>query len=569
MFEVKSKDGLGRIGKLTIGKKTVETPTIMPVVNPGKLTIPPKEMKSTFGTEIIITNSYIIYSSRKLKEKALEMGVHKLIDFDGVVVTDSGSFQLMQYKDVEVSNSEIVEFQADIGVDVATFLDLPTLPDVTHEQAEAELETTLERAREARGLREGYLNGTIQGSTHLDLRERSAAEMDALGFEIHPVGAVVPLLTEYRFSDVAEVVLAAKKHLSPAKPVHLFGAGHPMMLSLYVLLGCDLFDSAAYVLYARDNRYLTESGTKKLDEMQYFPCRCPICTAYTPKQMMALPDHERTRLLALHNLHVTYAEFERIKQAIHEGSLWDFVEMRVRGHPKLYHAYKTIEKYKDFIGTRDPLIKRTTEFYTGPESSSRPVFATALERADQRLPDAQRVLSPVLGMIPKSLVHSYPFNVESEEELELDVDEQTMVEEIADYQYGKGVGKALFKDARMSYSRTDRVRSLVCDGEVVATLRARDGLFILGKEGQKRLHSILPFPQYRVVVDDEAAPFARSHGDVFAKFVISVDTRLRSGEEVLIVDKSDELLGSGWLLLAPDEIPHFTRGIAVRTRRGA
>jgi 7-cyano-7-deazaguanine tRNA-ribosyltransferase len=393
--------------------------------------------------------------------------------------------------------------------------------------------------------------------------------MDDIGFEVHPIGAVVPLFMEYRFKDVVDIVLTAKQELSPAKPVHLFGAGHPMALSLFVLLGCDLFDSAAYVLYARDNRYLTVTGTKKLEEMAYLPCACPVCSQHTPQSLLALPPAERTRQLALHNLHVTYEEFARIKQAIHEGSLWDFVEMRVRGHPKLYYAFKQVSKYKKFIQVDDPLVKRSTPFYEGPESRLRPVFSTAAARARERLPDALALRHPIFGTLPAALCHTYPFNVEMDREYYAEVPEDEMIRAVADYQYGKGVGARLFAGGKVSYSRTDRVRSIVAGKEVIATLRARDGLFILGKEGQKRLHEILPYPAYRVAVDNEVAPFVQERGDVFAKFVRDVDHSLYAGEEVLVVDEDDTLLGSGWLQLSPREIPFFTRGIAVRTRRGA
>ncbi len=56
----------------------------------------------------------------------------------------------------------------------------------------------------------------------------------------------------YRFSDLVEVVMAAKKGLGPGAPVHLFGAGHPMVFALAAAMGCDLFDSAAYALFARE-----------------------------------------------------------------------------------------------------------------------------------------------------------------------------------------------------------------------------------------------------------------------------------------------------------------------------
>ena len=91
-FEIKYKDVMARIGKFKTEHGTVTTPALMPVVHPGKQTIDVKK----FGAEIVITNSYIIYKNEKLKEKALNDGVHSLINFPGTIETDSGSFQLSE-----------------------------------------------------------------------------------------------------------------------------------------------------------------------------------------------------------------------------------------------------------------------------------------------------------------------------------------------------------------------------------------------------------------------------------------------------------------------------------------
>ena len=245
--------------------------------------------------------------------------------------TDSGSFQLSVYGDINVEPLEIVEFQEKIGVDVGTMLDIPTPPDVERERAEKELEETLRRARASIELKKEknfklLLNGTIQGSTYLDLRRKSAEEMGKLGFDIYPIGAVVPLMEEYRYRDVAEIIINAKMYLPTNKPVHLFGCGHPMAFALAVALGCDLFDSAAYALYAKEGRYLTERGTlhlENLKDLDRFPCSCPVCSTYKPKEIYKMDKKQRTRLLAEHNLYVTFEEIGRIKNAIKEGSLWE------------------------------------------------------------------------------------------------------------------------------------------------------------------------------------------------------------------------------------------------------
>ena len=84
-----------------------------------------------------------------LIQKAIDEGLHKLINFDGPVMTDSGSFQLSVYGDVDITNSEVIEFQELIKTDIGTSLDIPTAPFVERQKAEEDLEITLERAKEA------------------------------------------------------------------------------------------------------------------------------------------------------------------------------------------------------------------------------------------------------------------------------------------------------------------------------------------------------------------------------------------------------------------------------------
>ena len=234
----------------------------MPVINPNIQLIPPREMRN-FGAEILITNSYIIYRKEELKNVALEKGLHGLLGFDGPIMTDSGSFQLSVYGSVEVTNEEILGFQQKIGSDIIVPLDIPTPPDVHYRRAEEELSVTAERLEAARKFIQGeqLLAGPVQGSTYPELREKAASHLKDLNFEVYPLGAVVPLMETYRYAELVDVIAASKKGLSPASPVHLFGAGHPMMFALAVALGCDLFDSAAYALYAKDGRYITVNGT--------------------------------------------------------------------------------------------------------------------------------------------------------------------------------------------------------------------------------------------------------------------------------------------------------------------
>ena len=381
IFEILDKDAGGRIGRLRTPHGTIETPTVMPVINPNIQLIPPKEMRN-FGAEILITNSYIIYRKEELKSVALEKGLHGLLGFDGPIMTDSGSFQLSVYGSVEVTNEEILGFQQKIGSDIIVPLDIPTPPDVHYRRAEEELAITAERLEAARKFIQGeqLLAGPVQGSTYPELREKAASHLKDLNFEVYPLGAVVPLMEAYRYAELVDVIAASKKGLSPASPVHLFGAGHPMMFALAVAMGCDLFDSAAYALYAKDGRYITVNGTYHVEKLNYLPCSCPICSKYTAEELKKADNREE--LLGKHNLYATFAEIRLIKQCIKDGKLLELVEQRCRAHPKLLDGLKKLYTHSSWLEQLDPATKGTF-FYCGPESSSRPEVLRFGKRLDR------------------------------------------------------------------------------------------------------------------------------------------------------------------------------------------
>ena len=385
-FEIISKDVMGRLARIKTPHGEIETPALLPVINPNLDFIPPKELKK-FGAQGIITNAYIIYRNPELRERARELGLHKLLDFDGVIMTDSGSYQLSVYGDVEISNNEIIEFQHEIGSDIITPLDIPTSPDAPKELAEKDLNITLCRLEEAKEIHRKWDDGSlliapIQGSTYPDLRKRSASLSAELDFDIYAIGAMVPLMDSYRYSTIISLIAEVKSVLPSSVPVHLFGAGHPMMLPVAVALGIDLFDSAAYALYAKDGRYLTPRGTLKIGEMAHFPCSCPVCTSYTPDEVR--DSENRDELIAKHNLYVTFQELRAVKQAIRNNTLFEMVEERIRCHPSLLNGWRTMKKYSHLLEEYDPSYKRSF-FYTGIESCFRP----AVERHRRKMNDVE------------------------------------------------------------------------------------------------------------------------------------------------------------------------------------
>ena len=372
-FEVKGRDLLGRIGRLETKSGAIETPLLLPVINPVKVSVEPKEMMERFGCEAVITNAYIV--KRNFGEEAEERGIHGLLDYPGVVMTDSGAYQILLYGDVEIDPEGIVLYQEAIGSDIATILDIPTGWRVSEEYARYTVEETLRRAEALKRIkrRDDILwVGPIQGGQRLDLVAYSARRMGSLPFQIHALGSPTPVMERYLFDVLVDMIMAAKGNIPPNRPLHLFGAGHPFMFALVVALGCDLFDSAAYSLYARGDRYMTERGTLRLSRLDYLPCSCPICSKRSPKDLSEMPKAERERELALHNLYVCFSEMRKIKQAISEGRLWEHLEMRAHGHPSLLQAVRRLRKYSEYLERHTPVTKRSGLFFYGALSLIRP-----------------------------------------------------------------------------------------------------------------------------------------------------------------------------------------------------
>ncbi|WP_135820325.1 PUA domain-containing protein [Halostella litorea] len=142
---------------------------------------------------------------------------------------------------------------------------------------------------------------------------------------------------------------------------------------------------------------------------------------------------------------------------------------------------------------------------------------------------------------------------------------------VADYQFGRGAGRALFpadEELRIKRTTSGRPQQVVADeGRVVS--HGIDGRFTLGIAGGRRLAAGLDAPAARVVVGDESEPFVREGRNAFAKFVDEADPAVRPGDEVLVVHESGDLLAVGRAELAADAMVAFGSGMAVKVREGA
>lgn len=148
--------------------------------------------------------------------------------------------------------------------------------------------------------------------------------------------------------------------------------------------------------------------------------------------------------------------------------------------------------------------------------------------------------------------------------------ERSTVRSVLAYQFDVEVGHRLLDSVeitKVTRSRSGRLDRIYVEKGRVGTLTTH-GRFTLGLAGGFALHSITDPPAHRVIIDDEAIPFVAEEKNAFAKFVVSVDPLIRPNDEVLIVDREDELIAVGRAELSAAGMSAFDRGMAVSVRRG-
>src|SRR5438876_6708039 len=438
-FEVTETDLGGRVGRLSVGGRRATTPCLLPVVHPVNQIIPASDLRA-MGFEAVMTNSMILYKRKKDEGKA--RGIRSILGFDGLVMTDSGGYQALEYGGVDVTYEEIAGFQVAIGSDLAVTLDRPTGLTSSREHAVETVEYSLENAlKTLRAYRDRgtVWVGPVQGGLFLDLIARSASSLVEAGFEFLALGSPTQVMENYMFADLVRMISRARREMSYSMPLHLFGAGHPLTMALSIALGCDTFDSASYILFARQERYMTERGTVELKRMQYLPCSCPACSTTSVGDLASMGREERVKKLALHNLFLLRKELMACREAVTEGRLWDLVEEKAAAHPRVAEGFREMAGQAELMKTGTALLKERGLFLRSEMDEERPELMLASERLRRikrrrssttalllltrgrrlrgtKLPPQKKLgtvdlyrLHPRLGVYPAELDFLYPF----------------------------------------------------------------------------------------------------------------------------------------------------------------
>jgi 7-cyano-7-deazaguanine tRNA-ribosyltransferase len=433
-----------------------------------------------------------------------------------------------------------------------------------------------------------------------------------------PVGGVVPLLENYRYDLLVDIIINSRTSADFGKPLHLFGGGHPMFMGISVLLGIDMFDSASYVKYARDDRMLFSDGSRDLKKITNIPWWSPIHGSYNVREISDLPKEERVRVLALHNLGAIYNELNEIRERIHEQTLWQYVEGRSRSHPAIFKAFQRILEYSKVLERYDDLSRKSPFFFFDDLSKNHPAV-TRLRRFSELMlslhPDMVRMLDSShwhpgrphnenflrdygsSGMMLCHSWHDIPVPVELEETYPVeqlistglwndqdDTDQDGQMESVgielrrdlylerarmvARYQFQLDSPDLLFPDESVvtRSRKTGRIRGIYLHGNLLGTLRAHDGFFTLSIDGARRLKELTH--RHRVSVSDESAEFNSKGFNVFFRFIVSADPEIIAGNEVLVVDRDDNLIAVGKASVSGQEMKSYDRGVAVKVRSG-
>lgn len=346
-----------RLGIVHTPHGSFETPAFMPVGTQATVkTMAPEELKA-MGAGIILSNTYHLWLRPGHEIIREAGGLHKFMNWDRPILTDSGGFQvfsLSKFRDIKeegvhfrnhingdklfLSPEKAMEIQNALGPDIMmAFDECPPFP-ATHEYMKASVDRTTrwaERCLEAHQRpTDQALFGIVQGGEFKDLRQQSARDLVSLDFPGYAIGG----LSVGEPKDIMNRALEFTTPLLPEnKPRYLMGVGSPDSLIDGAIRGIDMFDCVLPTRIARNGTLMTSQGRVVIKnakfERDFGPldpnCACYACKNYSRAYIRHLIRAGETfgiRLTSYHNLHFLLNLMEQIRQAIREDRLGDFRE---------------------------------------------------------------------------------------------------------------------------------------------------------------------------------------------------------------------------------------------------
>ena len=344
-----------RRGRIHTPHGIIETPVFMPVGTQATVkSLTPEELKEEIGAQIILANTYHLYLRPGQKIVKEAGGLHKFMNWDRPILTDSGGFQVFSLGDLRTITEEGVEFKShldgskhffspesvmqteeDLGADIIMAFDECVEYPSTYEYTKQSMDRTTrwaKRCKQAHKTKNQALFGIIQGGFYEDLREKSAKDLVELNLPGYAIGGI-------SVGEPKEEFLKMLYYTAPLmpkeKPRYLMGVGTPDYLIEAVLAGIDMCDCVLPTRIARNGTALTWHGKivvrnatyerdfTKLDE----DCDCYTCKNYTKayiRHLIKTNEILGVRLLSIHNLYFLTKLMERVRIEIEQDHLLDF-----------------------------------------------------------------------------------------------------------------------------------------------------------------------------------------------------------------------------------------------------
>lgn len=357
-MEVEATSGLARAGRFSTTRGTVSTPAFMPVGTQGTVKgITPEQLRE-IGPQVILGNTYHLGLRPGDALVAKLGGLHKFMDWDGPILTDSGGFQVFSLSGMRkiteegvtfqshidgskhfLSPERSMEIQANLGSDIVMALDECPPGRMERDKLEASMARTtrwLARCRDYPIKAHQGLFAINQGGTHLDLRRNHLAEILALDAKTPFQGFAVGGLSVGEPKPEMNATLAEfVKELPADRPRYLMGVGTPEDLLFGIEQGVDLFDCVLPTREARHGRLLTSRGRLNIKNAKHRESDLPAdpdCACYTCRRFSRAYLHHLLRageLLAftlntIHNLSYTVGLTRAAREALLDGSFPDF-----------------------------------------------------------------------------------------------------------------------------------------------------------------------------------------------------------------------------------------------------
>lgn len=344
-----------RLGKIKTPHGEFETPMFMPVGTQATVkTLSPEEVKAV-GSGIILANTYHLWlrPGADIVQKA--GGLHKFMNYDKAMLTDSGGYQVFSLSDLRKITEEGVTFKSHIdgsklfmspeisievqnklGADIIMSFDECIPYPATYEYAKDSVERTLRWAKRGQVAHKNTdtqaLFGIVQGGIYPDLREHCAKELIKMDFLGYAIGGTSVGEPKNIYKEMIDISI---KHLPEEKPRYLMGVGSPVSILEAIERGVDIFDCVLPTRIARHGTAMTSTGRLIIKNAKFKEdftplddqCDCYTCKTYTKAYLRHLFVANETfgqRLLSIHNLRFLIRLVEDSKKAIKENRFIDF-----------------------------------------------------------------------------------------------------------------------------------------------------------------------------------------------------------------------------------------------------